>query len=130
MSSALIFQIQSFIILCILTFGILNRKNRNKHIRAMFTAIIWDILLVLQIELTRDAINKASKVVTNPFILNFHVSLAVSCVLLYFAMLYTGNKLKQNNNSFRNWHKRLGMFTYVLRILTFITSFYAVIPKQ
>ena len=61
----------------------------------MATAI-WDILLVLQIELMRGAIDKAMKVQVNSSLLNFHVSIAVLTVFLYFFMGRTGYLLKKN----------------------------------
>ncbi|MAF76812.1 MAG: hypothetical protein CME60_01530 [Halobacteriovoraceae bacterium] len=92
----------------------------------MLTAIIWDILLILQIELNRSAIAKASKAVSNTMILNIHVSLAVLTVLFYFAMLYTGKKFIGGDSSIRPLHRKLGWTTVALRILTFATSFFAV----
>jgi uncharacterized membrane protein YozB (DUF420 family) len=110
----------------LLIFGLIKRKNRKLHIRTMLTAIVWDILLVLQIELTRGAINKASQAIENPLLLNIHVSLALTTVLLYFAMLFTGHKLKNGFESVRTQHMILGYTTFTLRILTYITSFGAV----
>ena len=91
----------------------------------MLTVIIWDILLVLQIELNRGAVAKAVKVVSNRMILNIHVGLALSTVLIYFAMLYTGGKVLKNNLSYRKKHKWLGLLTVTLRLLTYMTSFFA-----
>ena len=88
----------------------------------MKAAIIWDLLLVAQIELNRGAIMKASKVVSNPTILNIHVSLAVSSVLLYGIIYYTGTKLSKGDEKIRKWHKGLGIVTLTTRILTLITS--------
>lgn len=126
METAVIFQIQSFLILCTQFIGVYFRRKRSVHIKVMATSIIWDILLILQIELTRGAINKASKAVSNPMILNIHVSFAVLTVLFYFAMIYTGRKLVKGNNEIKPVHKKLGWTTLTLRILTFITSFWAV----
>jgi len=89
----------------------------------MKTAIIWDLLLVAQIELTRSAILKASKVLENPAILNIHVSLAVSTVLLYAVVFYTGNNLRKGNEKIRVYHKLIGSLTLTIRIATLITSF-------
>ncbi len=130
MTSAQFFQIQSVIIVLILTFGIYQRKNRTIHMKTMWTAIIWDILLVLQIELNRGAILKASKALSNPFILNFHVTMAVLCVVGYFFLLYSGRLLNLGDSDKRKWHKRIGFSTYALRLITFITSYWAVIPKE
>lgn len=129
MSTAVIFQIQSFLILSLMTIGIYLRKKRSAHIKVMLTTIVWDILLVLQIELNRGAILKASKAVSNAMILNIHVSIAVLTVIFYFAMLYTGRKMLQGEMRFRPLHKKLGWSAWTLRILTFATSFWAVTPQ-
>ncbi|MBT4792173.1 MAG: hypothetical protein HON90_11425 [Halobacteriovoraceae bacterium] len=120
--SSYIFQIQSLIILALLFYGVIHRKNRFKHIKIMKTAIIWDLLLVAQIEITRNALHKASKVVSNPVMLNIHVSLAISTVLLYGLIFYTGSKLKNGNEKIRSKHRTLGFVTLTMRVLTFITS--------
>ena len=129
MKSSLIFQTQSFIILSLLFFGtwvILKKKNRDLHVKTMLLAIVWDIILVLQIELSRGAIEKASKVTSNTNILNIHVSLAVSAVVLYVLMILTGKKVLKGNRDILRLHKKLGLLTLLMRTLTFITSFFAV----
>ena len=127
MSSAVIFQTQSFLILVLMYIGVAFRKNRALHVKMMASAIVWDILLILQIELTRSAIDKASKAVSNPMMLNIHVSLAVLCVILYGFMMYTGRKIIKGNGGTRPLHKKLGLTTLVTRTLVFITSFWAVV---
>lgn len=122
MSSSVIFQAQSFIIVAILIFGVYHRKNRYKHIRMMYLGIIWDLLLVAQIEFSRQAIAKASNAMANPILLNLHISLAISTVLLYALMVITGRKLQKNNENMRTRHKILGWTTLTVRILTLITS--------
>ena len=109
--------------------GLIYRRDRSKHVKIMGTTIAWDILLVLQIELSRGAIIKASQAVTNEMILNIHVSFAVTTVLFYFAMIYTGRKLLTGDNKIRPLHKKLGWTTFTLRILTYVTSYWAVTPK-
>nr|MDH4467465.1 hypothetical protein [Bacteriovoracaceae bacterium] len=89
MSTAVLFQIQSTLIVILMTVGIYYRKNRKKHIPIMVWTMIWDVLLILQIELSRGAIKKASRVEVNPMILNIHVSLALLTVIFYGAMIYT-----------------------------------------
>jgi len=124
LSSGVIFEIQSFLILLLMFYGIKNHAQRSKHMKIMCTAIAWDIILILQIELSRDAIAKASKVLSNPMMLNIHVSIAVSCVLLYVIMIITGRKVIAGNNTLLPRHKLIGRITIILRILTFITSFF------
>lgn len=120
--SSLIFQVQSFLIVALMLYGVYHRKIRYKHVKIMKVVIIWDLLLVAQIELTRSAINTASKAMTNPTILNIHISLAVSTVLLYGIVFYTGQKLLRGDESIRKFHKPIGLLTLTVRIATLITS--------
>lgn len=120
--SSVIFQVQSFLIVALLCFGVSKRKEKFRHMRIMKTAIIWDLLLVAQIELNRSAIAKASKVMENPTLLNIHVSLAVGTVLLYGIIFYTGTKLSKGEESLRKYHKILGLLTLTTRVSTLITS--------
>jgi uncharacterized membrane protein YozB (DUF420 family) len=129
MTSAYIFQIQSALIFSLMCLGILKRKNRKQHVPIMATVLIWDIILILQIELGRSAVEKAAKAMTNPMMLNIHVSIAVSCVVLYLFLIFTGRKLLKNDHSIRTLHKRLGWSAFTLRLLTLITSFFTVAGK-
>ena len=122
MSSSFIFQLQSCIIVAILLYGVTQRKKRARHVRIMSFAIIWDLLLVAQIELTRQAIATASKPLANSALLNIHISLAIGTVLLYFVMIFTGRKLLKGNEKVRPMHRILGLSTLTVRILTLITS--------
>ncbi len=126
MSSAVIFQIQSGLILTLMFVGIYFRRNASKHMNIMRTVIVWDILLILQIELNRSAIIKASKAMDNRMILNIHVAIAVTTVVLYFVQIFSGRKLSKGDQSKRSFHKKIGITTTIFRTLTFITSFFAV----
>jgi hydrogenase/urease accessory protein HupE len=130
MSTAVIFQIESLIVFSLLTFGIFKRRQRNLHVKTMYTAIVWDILLILQIELNRGAILKASKALENPFLLNFHVAIALLSVVGYCFLMYSGRKILNNDTSIRPWHKKIGFSTYILRLAVLITSYFVVIPKN
>ena len=122
MLTTIIFQAQSFLIVALLIYGVSKNKQRFLHVKIMRSAIIWDLLLVAQIELSRSAINTASKAATNHWLLNFHISLAVSTVLMYFVMLYTGKQLLNGNEAIRKKHKVLGILRLTLRVSTLITS--------
>jgi cytochrome b561 len=123
MSSAIVFQTQSALILLMLFVGVYFRRQTKRHVKIMTSAIVWDILLVLQIELNRGAIAKAVEVTQNKWLLNFHVSLAVTCVLCYGVMFFTGRQMLKQNFSWRSWHKNFGLLTLFLRVATFVTSF-------
>jgi hypothetical protein len=126
MTSAVVFQIQSILIYLLMIFGISKRKQRKVHVPVMSAVLIWDVLLILQIELTRGAVEKASKAVTNPMILNVHVSFALSSVIFYVLLAYTGRKLLKGEHSMRSRHRVFGWTAFVLRTLTLLTSFFAV----
>lgn len=86
-------------------------------------AILWDLALILQIELTRSAIAKAVKTHENSFILNFHVSIAVLTVLLYGLLFITGRQMLNNHYQNRPKHKFIGILTIILRTSTYLTSY-------
>ena len=120
--SSIIFQTQSFLIVALMLYGVYHRKTRYKHVKVMKTVIGWDLLLVAQIEFNRSAILTASKAFQNPMILNIHISLAISTVLLYGLIFYTGRKLNSGDESIRKIHKPLGIITLTVRVATLITS--------
>jgi hypothetical protein len=124
--SAVLFQIQSSIIVLLMIWGVSKRRVRNLHVKIMSSVIIWDIILILQIELSRGAVAKASKVSKNHWLMNLHVSMAVATVLLYFVLIYSGRKLLKGDEQIRNLHQRTGMSAFSLRLLTYVTSFFVV----
>ncbi len=127
---AWLMQGQSICILLIMMAGIVMRRRRKLHVRMMSVAMIWDVLLILQIELSRSAILTATKALSNPMILNIHISIAVSTVVLYAFMVYTGRLMLSGQTQIRQKHRLLGYSTFFMRVLTFITSFWAVVPKD
>lgn len=129
MTSAVVFQIQSILIYSLMVFGITQRKSRKIHVPTMATVLIWDVILILQIELSRGAVEKASQAVVNSMILNIHVAFAVSSVVCYVLLVITGRKLLAGNNQIRAKHRIFGWTAFVLRTLTLATSFFAVAPK-
>ena len=126
MNTASIFQIQSILILSLMILGVYLRRSRKTHVKIMSAVIIWDILLILQIELTRSAIAKATEVMTNPLMLKIHLFFAIGSVILYVLMIITGRKLLSGDTKVRPKHKTLGWTTLVFRILTLVTSYWAV----
>jgi hypothetical protein len=126
---AQLMQLQSLCIVVLMIAGIKFHKNRKLHVKIMSFAMLWDVILILQIELSRSAIMKASKAITNTMALNIHVSIAVLTVVFYGFMIQSGRAILSGNIHIRERHKMLGYSTMILRILTFITSFWAVTPK-
>ena len=109
-----------------MAWGLYHRRTRPIHIKTMVAVIAWDVLLILQIELTRGAVAKTLSVGDNNFLLNLHVGLAVACVLGYAGLVFTGRSILQGQVKRRILHRRLGLATAVVRVLVLLTSFWAV----
>jgi hypothetical protein len=129
MTTALVFQLQSIIIYLLMIFGITQRRNRKIHVPVMSAVLILDVILILQIELGRSAVEKASKALVNPMILNVHVTFAVLSVVFYVLLVITGRKLLKGDHTIRPRHRLFGWTAFALRTLTLITSFFAVVSK-
>ena len=124
--SAVIFQVQSTFILLLIYLGVYYKKKREKHVKIMATAITWDVVLILQIELTRHAVAKAMKPIENSALLNFHILIALLTVFLYIGLILTGRKMLRNEYSVRSKHKLMGVLALIFRTSTYITSFFVV----
>ncbi|MEK6623384.1 MAG: hypothetical protein AABY86_00355, partial [Bdellovibrionota bacterium] len=117
MFSSPFFQIQNAFIVAMLLWGLKERYHRKRHVFIMSTAMLWDLVLVLQIQFARHAIQKAMQAPTNPLILNTHVALALTTGLLYVPIFLMGNKLKkrpltltpETHVRMRTWHKNIGI---------------------
>lgn len=129
MTSALAFQTQSILIYILMVFGISKRRNRKIHVPTMNAVLILDVILILQIELGRSAVEKASKALVNPMLLNIHVTFAVLSVVFYVLLVITGRRLLKGEHTIRPRHRLFGWTAFALRTLTLITSFFAVVPK-
>lgn len=128
--STYVFQIQSLIILALYVYGVSLHKNRKKHSKIMTGAFIWDVILILQIELTRSAIKTAIKPMYNHVMLNIHIALAVTTVILFVVAMVFGRKiLKGGNEDLLPKHRIIGYSALSFRLLTFVTSFFTVVDK-
>ncbi len=125
MNTTIIFQIQSFLIILLMLYGILKARNRLKHSKIMISAMVWDVLLILQIEFSRQAINRAAKSLGSPDpMLWVHLFFALGSVIFYIFMFRTGRKILKGNNDLITKHKLLGRITFSFRFLTLVTSFF------
>jgi hypothetical protein len=107
-------------------YGISKRKYRKIHVPVMSAVILLDVILILQIELGREAVEKASKIISNPLILNIHVSFAVLSVIFYGLLVYSGRRLLKGDHAIKPRHRIFGWTAFALRTLTLITSFFVV----
>lgn len=124
--SAVIFQLQSTLILLLMIYGAtLARRRQKLHVKMMSAAMLWDLLLIAQIEFTRSAVATAMKINENPLMLKIHLAFAIGSVVLYGVMIFTGRKVLAGERSWRRRHKALGVTTLIFRTLTLLTSYYA-----
>ena len=125
-------QLQSLLILVLLVFGVQvvrKTRHRKRHVKIMSLAMLWDIFLILQIEISRGAVLKASRALENPLALNIHVSIALMTVVFYGLMIFSGTKVLHGDMTSFKRHRLLGRITLIMRTLTLATSFLVVGPE-
>ena len=83
-----------------------------------------DFLLVLYLEITRGAVEKAATF-TMSAPQQIHIGLSLVALLLYVPMIVLGQKLAKNPNStdIRKRHRALGITTFAFRSLGFAFMF-------
>ena len=89
----------------------------------MLTGISLDIILVLYLELSRNAVDTALSFKLEP-IAQAHIAVSTLALILYFPLLYLGYKLSKGEQTKRQIHKKLGITAYSLRTLGFIFMFW------
>lgn len=108
----------------LMVFGMHYRRgNRLAHRKLMFSAMGIDLLLVLILEIQRNAVQTVAALELSP--LQFgHVLASTSALTLYLPMILLGKKLwNQEDARIRLWHKRIGITAFALRTLGFLLMF-------
>lgn len=111
----------SLIVIILIFIGLVFRRQKQKHVAIMMSAFTIDILMVLYIELTRQAIN-TSLHPPHPFIV-FHVVISVLAVCLYFGQLVTGFQMLKTG-ILKPSHKKMAIAFVVLRVGNWVTSLF------
>jgi hypothetical protein len=114
----------------LMTVGLLNRKNKQRHVRLMAIAITLDVLIVLILELQKDAVQTALDFSLAP-LQQLHVGTSSIAVLLYIPVVYLGFKRFRGLGDLntRLWHIRLGIGAFIFRTLGFILMFSLLWPR-
>lgn len=104
-----------------LALGYAARKDRRKHIPLMLTGILLDILLVLYLQLAREAIQTAASFELG-WMPQVHIGFSSIALLLYFPVLYCGVQLWRGKASekLRSLHIRLGITALMARTVGLI----------
>jgi uncharacterized membrane protein YozB (DUF420 family) len=112
---------ESFGVVLLIGTGLWYRHNRAVHPKLMASAFAVDFLLVLYIEITRHAVEKALNP-PGPMVI-FHAAVSVAVLATYVVMGTLGLKLLKGQEKVRNLHRYFGILFCALRGTNFITSF-------
>jgi hypothetical protein len=104
--------------------GLYFRRQKNIHYRLMSTSIVLDLLVVLILEISRDAVATAAAMKLPPMH-QAHIFASTIAVVLYFPVLTLGRLRLKGNNSRKvlSAHKKLGIMAFIFRTLGFILMF-------
>ncbi len=120
----------------LLAAGYLMRPKRQLHVRLMVSGIALDLSLVLYLQLTRDAVQKALAFDLGP-LQQTHIAFSSLAVALYFptlalgAVLYRRGGAEHLNDSvvakqygiLRQWHIRFALSAFAARTLGLLFMF-------
>ena len=117
----------SFLVLVIIAFGIYFKKKHKIHYSLMGSAFIIDVALVLYLEITRGAVDKAMHP-TGPLLI-FHVAISIAAMVLYLVQFYLGYRYLKGRSGSIKLHRYMGMAFIFCRVTNFVTSFMVVTPS-
>ena len=108
----------------LLILGYLRRRTRRVHVSLMLAGIITDISLVLFLQFTRDAIQKALGF-TLSTVQQLHILSSTIAFLLYFPVLYLGFRMIKAGvtPAMKQRHIQLGTMALLFRTVGFILMF-------
>jgi uncharacterized membrane protein YozB (DUF420 family) len=117
-----VLHLVSTLVLCVIAAGLwFRRRNHHMHLRLMLAAFAMDVVLVLYIEITRQAVEK---VVTHVGpLLWFHASVSIAVLACYVAMILLGRPMLSGKFETRKLHFAVAIAFVVLRGLNYVTSF-------
>ena len=121
MDRAVISHLASWIIYTIIWIGIYNRFDKILHRKIMITAFILDVLLVLYIEIGREAVKQAFEFPDGW--LGVHIIFSLLTIVLYLLMIAVGQKLFKGNESIRGLHIKLAYTFLFVKSMNLVTSY-------
>jgi uncharacterized membrane protein YozB (DUF420 family) len=121
MDKMLISKIISTLIFFLILYGIHIRHEKKLHSRIMLGAFVFDLLLVLFIEINNQAIDRSLGFPGG--LLGFHIIISVLTIIFYIWMIFTGLRLYSETGS-RPLHRQLALIFLGLRFTNLITSFF------
>ena len=90
----------------------------------MLCGICTDIVMVVYLQLTREAIQKALGFEL-ALLKQIHIGVSTTALILYFPVLYLGFRLLKRGSSpnIRRWHIRIALTAFAFRCLGFVFMF-------
>ncbi len=108
----------------LIVFGYTRRKNLFQHIPLVLAGICCDILLVLYLQFTREAVQEALEFDRSVYE-QIHIWTSTVALLLYFPVIYFGSSLKKDldNPELRVKHRRVALTALTFRTIGFLFMF-------
>ncbi len=113
-------HIASGLVLALIAVGLFNRRRPSWHPKFMIAAFTIDLLLVLYIEFTRQAVEKVAS--NTELLLWVHAGISLGVLGCYVGMILLGRKMLAGEVTVRSRHRDLGLTFCVLRTLNYITA--------
>ncbi len=115
-------HILSSVVLGLIVAGLWARRHRpDLHMRFMTAAFVCDLLLVLYIEGTRQAVEKVVGGGTS--LIWFHATISTLVLVAYVAQIAIGRRVLAGIRASRRVHATLGITFVSLRLVNYVTSF-------
>lgn len=111
----------STIVLLLIAVGVYYKRDTRRHLRFMIAAFVIDVALVLYIEFSRQAVEKA--VQSAGPLLWFHILVSVGVLVAYVAQIQLGRRILQGFVATRALHLQLGLTFLCLRLVNYVTSY-------
>jgi len=113
-------KIISIAIVTLLLYGLTQRRRPHVHIPVMLFCFVADMLVVLYIELSRQAVGQLLTP-NNPFIMKVHLFFSIGVLLFYLIQIVTGFiRYKRGGMKI---HLYTGICFLICRFGNLITSF-------
>ena len=102
--------------------GICLRRNRKLHVPLMAGGILLDLMIVLALEIERNAVKTALSFTLSP-LQQLHVGASTVATMLYFPLVYFGYRSWRDGKGASAAHRKLGVAAFAFRTAGFFLMF-------
>ena len=114
-------HVVSAVVLVLVGLGLWCRKRPKWHMRIMASAFVMDVLLVVYIEVTRNAVEKVASQIK--LMIWIHALISLGVLICYVVMIWLGRRALRGDKASKSTHRNMGMVFVTLRSLNYATSF-------